>query len=570
MRGCPDEFWPFASDICSQEQVQFNSIQHYSALQTRLWGDIQIVSGDEEWKYDVFLSFRGRDTRRITDQLYDRLQRRGIKMFKDNENLLVGTDISRTLTEAIEESRFAIVVLSQNYASSTWCLEELRTICECMKDQKRILPLFYYVDPTDVRYQKTSFGDAFTKHSRQHKSETILRWRNALIKVASFSGWNSMNFKTENELVDSIVEFLYNKVLPDATEFTFEVFEATRKAMDEVMKAAKDDEVITVGVFGMGGVGKTTMVKHIAMQAFEKGIFDHVIMAVVSERPDFERIQQTLADQLGVKLELETEIGRAARLRKEIMRRNKILIILNDIRERMNLSSLGIPSPNELRMCNSKVLLTTRRLNVCDDMECQPKISLNVLSEQDSWYLFVRNARRSFESVNLEDVARRVARECCGLPIALIAVARALGDKDLLEWKKAAQALKNSQFANSDDHGEASKCIKLSYDYLKDEDSKLCFLFCALFPEYHDIQIEDLFKHAYGKGLFRNAETIEEARGRADSVVRYLKDSSLLLDSEEDGCVRMHPVVRDTALRIASSEDRHGFLVKADFSLQSH
>ncbi|XP_004309465.1 PREDICTED: probable disease resistance protein At4g27220-like [Fragaria vesca subsp. vesca] len=177
----------------------------------------------------------------------------------------------------------------------------------------------------------------------------------------------------------------------------------------------------------------------------------------------------------------------------------------------------------------------------------------------------------SFESTTFEKVVRRVAAECKGLPIALIAVARALGDKDLAEWEKAAQRLEKSQSANPDHEEDAFKCIKLSYDYLKDEEYKSFFLLCCLFPEDHEIIIEDLFRYAIGIGLFRDAETIYEARGTAYTVVKYLKDSSLLLESGLHYLpyryVRMHDVVRDTALNIAKSEGGHRFLVKAGCGL---
>ncbi|XP_004289351.1 PREDICTED: probable disease resistance protein At4g27220 [Fragaria vesca subsp. vesca] len=529
------------------------------------------------WKYDVFLSFRGPDTRKgITVEIHDRLNRSGIITFMDNPDLQVGDVISPTLIKAIKESRFAIVILSQNYASSTWCLEELREICVSMEDN-RILPLFYQVDPTDVRYQKKSFEQAFSKHetSGRHELEMVKQWRADLQKVANISGWNTNDFKTHKELVDVIVESLRSKVPPDAIESTgdFQAYEATKQAMDDVVKALTDDKITAVGVFGMGGVGKTSMVRHVAAQACKNGTFNHWIMAVVSQNRDLKRIQDTFADLLGFELKEKTEDGRAARLYKEIMRKEKLLIIVDDVWERTALSSIGIPSYKELQKCMSKVLLTTRRFNVCHAMKCEEKIALKVLSEKDSWNLFLRNAGTiSFESTAFEKIARMVAGECKGLPIALIAVARALGDKDLAEWKKAAVRLENSQYVNpnhEEDEENAFKCIRLSYDYLKNEDHKSCFLLCCLFPEDHDIQLENLFKYAFGIGLFQVAETtIEEAREAADSVIKYLKGSSLLLDSDNKGCVKMHDVIRDTALNIAQSEDGHWFLVKAGCGLK--
>ncbi|XP_004296158.1 PREDICTED: disease resistance protein At4g27190-like [Fragaria vesca subsp. vesca] len=533
-------------------------------------------SSTRSWKYDVFLSFRGPDTRKgITAQIRDRLRRSGIITFMDEPDLRVGDTISPTLIKAIKESRFAIVILSQNYASSTWCLEELREICLSMEDN-RILPLFFEVDPTDVRHQKKSFEEAFSKHetSGRHESDKLNQWRAAISKVANISGWNTNDYKTHEELVDKIVESLRSEVPPDAIEFTddFQAFGATKEATDKVMKALTDDKITAVGVYGMGGVGKTSMVRHVAAQACRNGTFNHWIMAVVSQNLDLEKVQGTLADLLGFKFVEETEAGRANKLHKEIMRKEKLLIIVDDVWERTELSKIGIPTYNELQKCKSKVLLTTRRLNVCNAMKCHEKISLKVLSDQDSWTLFVRNAGTiSFEPTSFEKVARRVALECKGLPIALIAVARALGDEDQEEWEKAANSLEQSQYVNpnhEEDEENAFSCIRLSYDYLKNDDHKSCFLLCCLFPEDHAIYIEDLFRYAIGKRLFRDAKTMEVARGRLVTVVKYLKNSSLLLDSEEKGCVKMHDVIRDTAIQIAKSEDCHRFLVEAGRGLK--
>ncbi|XP_062006462.1 probable disease resistance protein At4g27220 [Rosa rugosa] len=538
-------------------------------------------SSAPRWKYDVFLSFRGADTRRgITSFLYDRLQKRGIKTFMDDQDLDVGDVISPTLLTAIKESRFAIIVLSQDYASSTWCLEELRNICECMKgDNNRILPLFYDVDPTDVRHQKRSFGDAFTKHEKsgRHRSEKVQQWRDALKKVANFSGWHTLNYKTERELVDDIEESVCNKLRPTGLELKmsiggFKAFEATKQAIDEVMNALKDDEATTIGVYGMGGVGKTTMAKYVGALAQERRLFDKVIMAVVSQNPDFMKIQQTFAEQLGLKLEEKTEIVRARKLEEKIMGETRILIILDDIWKRIDFSDIGIPS-------HSKVLLTTRKLDVCRSMDCHANIRLNILSEEDSLNLFVKEARKYplDKSSNFYDVASEVARECAGLPIALIAVARALRGEGLDRWKEAARRLKVSQPPILEDEGDVFKCIKLSYDYLKSDVSKSCFLLCCLFPEDYDIPIEYLLNYGIGKGMFQDSDMLD-ARATTNSAVKALKESSLLLDSREDGLlwdsrhegrVRMHDVIRDMAILISLSEDGPRFFVKVGCELKN-
>ncbi|KAK9911657.1 hypothetical protein M0R45_035553 [Rubus argutus] len=202
-------------------------------------------------------------------------------------------------------------------------------------------------------------------------------------------------------------------------------------------------------------------------------------------------------------------------------------------------------------------------------MESQESIPLQYLSEEDAWNLFAKKARKSFEEgTEFYDVARMVARECAGLPIALIAVARVLGDKGLEDWKAAAVRLKAAQPANYEDKGDVLKCIKLSYDYLRSDEERSFFLLCCLFPEDYDIPVEGLFMYAIGKGLFQDACTIIEARDRAHSVANYIKASSLLMDSEYKGCVRMHDVIRDVAISISLLEDDSRFFVKAGRGLR--
>ena len=154
------------------------------------------ASHSSPWSYDVFLSFRGEDTRNnFTAHLYDALCRKGINTFMDDDNLGRGEAISPALFEAIERSTHSIIVLSENYASSGWCLEELVKIVECMKSRgQRVLPIFYNVDPSDVRKQRGKIGEAFAKHEENLKNmERVKVWREAVTQVSNLSGWDSRN-----------------------------------------------------------------------------------------------------------------------------------------------------------------------------------------------------------------------------------------------------------------------------------------------------------------------------------------------------------------------------------------
>jgi len=142
--------------------------------------------------HDVFLSFRGEDTRRnFTDHLYNALVQAGVHTFRDNDQLPRGEEISSQLLEVIHGSKISIVVFSKGYATSTWCLEELANIMECRntKDQV-VLPVFYDIDPSDVRKQKRTFAEAFQTHEQFFKEdmEKVNRWRKALREASTLSG----------------------------------------------------------------------------------------------------------------------------------------------------------------------------------------------------------------------------------------------------------------------------------------------------------------------------------------------------------------------------------------------
>ncbi|XP_021974365.1 disease resistance protein RPV1-like [Helianthus annuus] len=148
------------------------------------------ASISQSWNYDVFLSFRGEDTRKsFVDHLYLALVQQGIQAYKDDETLPRGESISPALLKAIQDSRIAVVVFSKNYADSSWCLDELAHIMECMDTTGQIvMPIFYHVDPSDVRKQNGKYGKAFRKHKRENKHK-VESWRKALEKAGNLSGW---------------------------------------------------------------------------------------------------------------------------------------------------------------------------------------------------------------------------------------------------------------------------------------------------------------------------------------------------------------------------------------------
>ncbi|GJX21219.1 Toll/interleukin-1 receptor-like protein [Tanacetum coccineum] len=140
--------------------------------------------------YDVFLSFRGEDTRHsFTDHLYKELVRVGIRTFRDNDEIGRGQELKPEIEKAIQSSEASVIVLSENYATSTWCLDELLMILEQMKECNHfVIPVFYHVDPSDVRKQNKTF-DIKVKRSSRWTHDNVVRWKAALTKVANLTGF---------------------------------------------------------------------------------------------------------------------------------------------------------------------------------------------------------------------------------------------------------------------------------------------------------------------------------------------------------------------------------------------
>ena len=149
-------------------------------------------SSPHQWDHDVFLSFRGADTRNnFTGHLYKALRDQGFNTFID-DRLQKGEEISMDLVKAIESSMISIVIFSKNFASSTWCLNELVKIFECRSNGQLVYPIFYKVNPSEIRKQDGEFGIALAEHEEKFKDdrEKVQRWRKTLTKAANLSGFH--------------------------------------------------------------------------------------------------------------------------------------------------------------------------------------------------------------------------------------------------------------------------------------------------------------------------------------------------------------------------------------------
>ncbi|KAI9100911.1 hypothetical protein K1719_024035 [Acacia pycnantha] len=363
-----------------------------------------------------------------------------------------------------------------------------------------------------------------------------------------------------NTKSDCFNTFSHHVIIPSIeyhTSQNFKLFNSTQKAFDQLWEALTDDGSFMIGLWGMGGSGKTALVKEVGKKAKVSQLFHRVVLTTISQSPDIKKIQDEIDEVLGIKLEEKTDIGRAKRIALRLQGGERILIILDDAWAKLNLEDIGIPfGGNHQR--NFKVVLTTRRLDVCTLMECQKIIQLELLKEDEAWTLFQTHA--NVDDAAKEDMARAIAMECQGLPIAIEAVGTCLKEKGIDVMKEMLYRLRNAKPINVDKGvRDAFVCLELSYDYLATPEAKKLLLMCAMFPEDHNIAIEDLFRYGMGLGLYRDIDSFETARSKVRTAVNHLIASSLLMPSalfNEGGLedVIMQDVVHDFALWKASKE----------------
>ncbi|GLT47598.1 hypothetical protein SLA2020_212840 [Shorea laevis] len=326
-------------------------------------------------------------------------------------------------------------------------------------------------------------------------------------------------------------------------------------------------EVRIIGVCGIGGVGKTTVMKHIHNELLnEASRFKKVVWVTVSHPLSVFRLQDDIAWAMNISLSNRRgELHRASRL-MEAMKKVKYALILDDVWDKFTLHSIGIPEPTMENGC--KIVITSRSIDVCNYLKCQV-VKVPPLPEQESLNLFLDKVGQDVLRIpNLEEILKLMVAECAGLPLAIVVIAGSMrGVRDIFEWRNALRELRQCVVdTEKDSEDEIFKRLKFSYDRLPNSSIQECFLYCSLHPEDGEIERKYLIEDWICEGIVEKLGSRREMHDKGNAILNRLLNCCLLEKAYENLCVKMHDVVRDMALRIKRTGPGR-FMVKAGMKL---
>ncbi|CAL5186047.1 unnamed protein product [Lathyrus oleraceus] len=497
--------------------------------------------------HEVFLSFRGEDTRAsFTSHLHASLQNARINVFKDDHSLQRGEDISTSLLRAIEGSLISVIVFSINYAGSRWCLKELVKIMECRRTMGQIvLPVFYGVDPSEVRRQTGEFGKAFRNLLDKEKDELLdlklgigcvnsKRQYPELREAASLSGFVVLNSRNESKVIKDIVENVTR--LLDKTDLFIANnpvgVESRVQDMIQLLEQDQSNNVLLLGMWGMGGVGKTTIAKAIYNEIgrnFEGRSFLANIREVWEQNVGQVNLQEQLLFDICKEMTTKIQsIENGKIILKERLCHKRILIVLDDVNTLDQLNALC--GSHKWFGSGSRVIITTRDRHILRGNRVDQVYEMKNMDEKESIELFSWHAfKQASPTEDFVGISKNVVEYSGGLPLALEVLGLYLFDRAVAEWHCVLEKLKRIP------NDQVQKKLKISYDGLSDDTEKEIFLDIACF--FIGMDRNDVMLILNGCGLF------------AEIGISILIERSLVTVDDKNK-LGMHDLLRDMGREI--------------------
>ncbi|XP_074265251.1 uncharacterized protein LOC141587677 [Silene latifolia] len=369
----------------------------------------------------------------------------------------------------------------------------------------------------------------------------------------------------QNDLIskcpqDPVTLFIRPQNLTPIPSQFLQGLDSRTQLLHQILEKLIDDQVDSVGVFGMGGIGKTTLAKEVTNRV--KDTFTVKVMVEVSSAPDIVRIQAAIAESVDLPLHDVSNVGqRAIRLYNRLIseKDKKILIILDNVWKKLNLDEIGIPD-------TCKLLFTTRDREVCRVMNVRDVniLKVGVMNTNEARELFKSQAGKQADLRLYKNLVEKLLSKCGGLPLAIVATANSLKDKNLSSWVKFADDLEkpiSSQM--SGDYHDTFTILNTSYKFIQPDGKRIFFLLVCLSPLGSSVSIESLMRYGMGLNLFEHVNNLSEAMEQAVTWANELMLASMLLEGDVKEDVKIHDIVRDYAISHAAREEEHKFMVEA-------
>ncbi|XP_018717588.2 disease resistance protein RPV1-like isoform X1 [Eucalyptus grandis] len=435
-------------------------------------------------EYQVFLSFRGPDTRHgFTDFLYHDLVDAGVRVFRDEDDLRVGEMIGGNLLRAINNSLIYIPIFSRTYASSKWCLRELAHIVDNVSKsvgKKSILPIFLDVEPEDVKLKTRRYRKAFLKHEKEFPNE-VEAWKRALAEIDEIKGWNMKKDQGQAAMVKLVVEKVLEKL-----EVKQKSVPGHLVSLDDQIKELKmlldvdQPDVRLIGIYGMGGIGKTTVAKIIFNQLSSQfgkccSFLEDIRESSLTKEGMVQLQKKLLSDIVGSRsAEKFEDIEQGMRRIGETLH-TKVLVVLDDVDNKEHIKKL---IGNNSLHSGSRIIITTRNTAILQVEGFKGEILQYEILKMDygpALQLFCRHAfGRDSTSDDYHGLSNEIVTSTGGLPLAIEVIGSLLNGKNKAFWEETSIRLRSVP------EKEILKKLRISYDDL-DEYQQQIFLDIACF-----------------------------------------------------------------------------------------
>ncbi|CAN6922393.1 unnamed protein product [Brassica oleracea] len=501
--------------------------------------------------HDVFPSFHGADVRKsFLSHLLKEFGSKGINLFIDNE-ITRGEFIGPELKKAIQGSRIEIVLLSKRYASSSWCLDELVEIMKCKEDLgQTVMPVFYEVDPTDVKKQTGDFGKVFKKTCKGKTNEVTRKWSEALAKVATLAGYHSKNWDNEAKMIEDVSTEVANKLFNSTPPRDLDEFIGMEAHMEKISPVLRTDldEVRMIGIWGPAGIGKTTIARCLFNQlshSFQYSVFMMNVKAmytppICSDDHNVKlHLQQKLLSQLTNQKE-DLEISHLG-VAQERLKDKKVLVVLDNVDQLVQLEAMA--KETGWFGHGSRIIITTQDRKILKAHGITDIYKVDFPSNCEAIQMFCMYAfgKKSPED-GFEKLVWEVTRLVGKLPLGLRVMGSHFRGMSKQEWENELPELWRCL------DGEIESILMFSYNALSQENKDL-FLHIACFFNY--VMIEKVAEYL--------SKRFSDARQR----LNVLAEKSFI--SLKRGYVSMHDLLvqlgRDIVRKQSSEPGQRQFLV---------